>query len=729
MQSRPTTRLVLPFGPRYLRWPNAKRPGPQDLATPSEFSSGHRRFGLRLCSELGELDLPHDLSLFVDCCAALRANLTVRGSASGWPGPGLPSAYSGENTMAARDTIGPAGWLAAAFAIAALASGAGTASASTDGSRDSPAGWRSASSSPPHGGTGYPSPRSTGRAGSGGRSSSPHPGAPTTLPRVAAAPIGSRPVITTQPWSARPAPTVSALAAVGNPVLDQSLADRPLAPLAAPTGWVVLAWSRRQLGSPTIHPANVARAHSVDAEPTKQAGIESHSAARATGRASVRQIVRYTFFNTAPTLDPTQLDIQSPAGTVTGNLNAIGPDGAVLTYSVTDNPGHGTVSINADASYTYTPDGELAMTGGTDQFTVTVDSNSAFQLAGIAGAVQELLHSLAQRAGLSAPDTVQAVVHVTVTALNHSPTASADALTTTENTPLRADLTANDTDPDGDPLTAQLVTQPTHGSATLEPTGALTYIPDTSFTGTDTFTYTVSDGPTTSAPATVTVLVDTRPEQSSTPAHLALAEQMVNEILPENNSYRNGTPTVRFTGIDGATSMYNQSDCSSFITKLLQATYDLTDAQFWAWTGFHRPGPHNYYDDAVADKGFIAFDSVNAIEAGDLFVIKYTGSQESNGHIALITASPTYLGISSRSGADGLLMYRLPVLDVTSTPHGSSDSRAATAQDGVGIGYMRLYTDADGNLVTYQWNNYSNGIIYPTTDRLATFAKIELPGE
>ena len=67
----------------------------------------------------------------------------------------------------------------------------------------------------------------------------------------------------------------------------------------------------------------------------------------------------------------------------------------------------------------------------------------------------------------------------------------------------------NDTDPDGDTLTAALVTGPTHGTLTGTSTdGAFTYTPNANFAGTDTFTYTVADaGGLTSNIATVTITV------------------------------------------------------------------------------------------------------------------------------------------------------------------------------------------------------------------------------
>jgi hypothetical protein len=71
---------------------------------------------------------------------------------------------------------------------------------------------------------------------------------------------------------------------------------------------------------------------------------------------------------------------------------------------------------------------------------------------------------------------------------------------------------ANDTDADGDPLTASLVSGPSNAqSFTLNADGSFTYTPTAAFTGTDTFTYTANDGSLDSniATATITVLPST----------------------------------------------------------------------------------------------------------------------------------------------------------------------------------------------------------------------------
>ena len=69
---------------------------------------------------------------------------------------------------------------------------------------------------------------------------------------------------------------------------------------------------------------------------------------------------------------------------------------------------------------------------------------------------------------------------------------------------------ANDTDPQSMPLTASLVSGPTHGSLTLNSDGSFTYTPNTGYLGADSFTYQASDGFHNSNVATVSLTVTAR---------------------------------------------------------------------------------------------------------------------------------------------------------------------------------------------------------------------------
>ncbi len=68
-------------------------------------------------------------------------------------------------------------------------------------------------------------------------------------------------------------------------------------------------------------------------------------------------------------------------------------------------------------------------------------------------------------------------------------------------------ILADDTDADGDPLTANLVAGPSHGTLWwLGPDGDFMYYPDEQFVGTDSFTYQANDGAVNSW--TTTVMID-----------------------------------------------------------------------------------------------------------------------------------------------------------------------------------------------------------------------------
>ena len=87
--------------------------------------------------------------------------------------------------------------------------------------------------------------------------------------------------------------------------------------------------------------------------------------------------------------------------------------------------------------------------------------------------------------------------------------ANDDAATTDGKTSVTIDVLANDSDPDGDPITVVAITDPLIGSAVIDVGGStITFTPAPGpYTGTRLFTYTISDGQGGTATATVTVTV------------------------------------------------------------------------------------------------------------------------------------------------------------------------------------------------------------------------------
>ena len=83
---------------------------------------------------------------------------------------------------------------------------------------------------------------------------------------------------------------------------------------------------------------------------------------------------------------------------------------------------------------------------------------------------------------------------------------------TNVNTPVVVDVLANDSDPDGDRLSVASYTQPSHGVASLNADGTITYTPNAGYTGSDTFTYTITEGKEAFATAHVSITVNGPPQ-------------------------------------------------------------------------------------------------------------------------------------------------------------------------------------------------------------------------
>jgi large repetitive protein len=173
----------------------------------------------------------------------------------------------------------------------------------------------------------------------------------------------------------------------------------------------------------------------------------------------------------------------------------MGENNTPLTAQVEDAPAHASsFSLAADGTFTYTPTLNFH---GTDSFTYRAWDS---------------------RGGLSEPETVL----ITVRSVNDAPVAQAVAKQTLEDVPVTFSLASSDADVNWtiDPLQPYnpgpaprdsnpiytISQAPQHGTLTGT-APRLTYTPAANYAGTDTFTYTVSDGLATSAPATVTITI------------------------------------------------------------------------------------------------------------------------------------------------------------------------------------------------------------------------------
>ena len=160
------------------------------------------------------------------------------------------------------------------------------------------------------------------------------------------------------------------------------------------------------------------------------------------------------------------LNVDALAGVLANDSDV---DGDNLSVTVTEDVENGTLILNNDGSFDYTPNTNF---NGVDSFAYTLSDGNG--------------------------ETDTAIVNLTVNPVNDAPVAVDDNYSTDEDTPLNVNAVAgvlvNDSDVDGDSLTVTVTEDVDNGNLTLNHDGSFDYIPNTNFNGVDSFTYTLSDG-------------------------------------------------------------------------------------------------------------------------------------------------------------------------------------------------------------------------------------------
>lgn len=108
-------------------------------------------------------------------------------------------------------------------------------------------------------------------------------------------------------------------------------------------------------------------------------------------------------------------------------------------------------------------------------------------------------------------DSAAAEVSISVMPVNDAPVAVADEATTEMDAPVTVQALANDSDVDGDELEITQVGEAAQGAVTTDGT-SVTYTPDAGYTGTDGFSYTISDGNLGTASANVVITINAENE-------------------------------------------------------------------------------------------------------------------------------------------------------------------------------------------------------------------------
>ena len=168
--------------------------------------------------------------------------------------------------------------------------------------------------------------------------------------------------------------------------------------------------------------------------------------------------------NTPVANNDTASVVEGETVTIDVLANDTDADGDNLTITSKTDGRSGTVQLIGDSSLSYTAN---AGSTGTDTFTYTISDGEG--------------------------GTQTGSVTVTINAKpNTAPVANNDTATVASGYSVNVDVLANDTDADGHSLTISEVTQGGYGTTVIKD-GKVTYTPNAGYSGTDTFTYTVSD--------------------------------------------------------------------------------------------------------------------------------------------------------------------------------------------------------------------------------------------
>lgn len=140
----------------------------------------------------------------------------------------------------------------------------------------------------------------------------------------------------------------------------------------------------------------------------------------------------------------------------------------VMTPSLVSGPTNGTLVLGSTGSISYTPDPEF---NGTDSFVYRLYDGRFY--------------------------SENATVTINVDAVNDAPTALDDYYTLDQDSaldvPVDAGVLVNDSDVDGDVITASVVNSPANGTVAINPDGSFVYTPNAGFSGADSFTYVTTD--------------------------------------------------------------------------------------------------------------------------------------------------------------------------------------------------------------------------------------------
>ena len=131
---------------------------------------------------------------------------------------------------------------------------------------------------------------------------------------------------------------------------------------------------------------------------------------------------------------------------------------------------------------------------------------------------------------------------------NTPPSAKDDSAITDEDKSVTVNVLTNDSDADNDSLSVVSVSNPEHGSVTKNSDNTITYTPHNNYNGSDSFSYTISDGNGAEASATVNITVNAvndAPTAQDDSAKTDEDEKVTIDVLANDSDIDGDTLTIK----------------------------------------------------------------------------------------------------------------------------------------------------------------------------------------
>jgi|GEM_PF-4468922 len=340
------------------------------------------------------------------------------------------------------------------------------------------------------------------------------------------------------------------------------------------------------------------------------------------------------------------------------------------------------------------------------------------------------------------PSVYDITDNITTVVINNAPVANNDSYVTDEDMQLNIDaaggVLANDSDADGDALTAILITNVSNGTLIFNADGSFTYIPDPNFNGIDSFSYVASDGIDNSSVANVTIVVnpvndapiaidDNYVTDEDVPLTIPAPGILANDSDIENDpltailitDVTNGTltlnpdgsftytPAGNWSGTDSFTYVANDGTNNSNIATVTITVNPVNDAPYLIASIPDVSFDEDSYNDSLDMASYFA-DVDNAT------LIYSYASNDTNvtvnfvGTIANITATANWNGVAEvtfiasdgqYSASNTILVIVNPVNDVPTTTGIPNQTLAEDTNATIDI--SPYFNDVDGDTLTF----------------------------